>query len=249
MAAELTHILFVLDRSGSMQSMAKAVIDGFNQLLVDQRKDPSPCVVSLVQFDNEYEEVFLDVPLAEVPALTPLVYFARGGTALFDALGRAVTGLGVRIDSLPAAKRPSKVIVVVHTDGQENASKEFRAEQVSALVKEHQEEGGWLFVFAGANIDAFAAGGHIGVSHGAIANYAGHAKGTEALYGATSRAVMRSRQMNSREYKSAVVGAARGVSLFSEVEVAAMAKGDVGLLHQAAKADSAKAASKKKSPR
>lgn len=223
---EITHILFVLDRSGSMSSMLPAVIGGFNKMMDEQRALKSPCFVSLVLFDNTYKEVFVDMPLADVPALTATVCFPGGDTALYDALGRACSGLAARIDGLPQAKRPSKVIVVAHTDGQENASREWTSERVKGLIKDQTEEGGWLFVFAGANIDSFAAGERMGVSKGATANYQGSVVGTQALYGATSQAVLRGRQMKSDQYKSVV----RGASLFNAAEVRAMATGDSSLL-------------------
>ena len=224
-----TEIMFVLDRSMSMSGVRQQVIDGFNKLIAEQRVLPTPCFVSLVQFDHEYQEDFMHMPLADVPDLTALTYVPRGNTALNDALGRSVTSLGTKIDAMAVAERPERVIVVVHTDGAENASKEFTSAQLRAMVKEHQEEGGWLFVFAAANIDAFAAGDSLGVSKGATAGYQGSKMGTEALYGATSQAVLRSRQMSHTQYGSVVRGAA-GASLFNAAEVNAMATGDVSML-------------------
>jgi len=223
MEAGRTHIMFVLDRSGSMAGLRNAVIDGFNKLIADQREDQSPCSVSLVQFDNAYEENYLDMPLADVPALTALTYEPRGGTALLDALGRAIVSLGTRVDKLAAKDRPEKVIVIVHTDGEENASKEYKIEQVRTLVKEQQQEAGWLFVFAGANIDSFQTGQSYGMKGMSTANYAGHAGGVKALYGSTSAAVLRSRGMKSESYESVVRGES---SFFSQNEVHAMATGD-----------------------
>jgi len=211
-----------------MRHLMPAVIDGFNKMMAEQKADPSPCFVSLVLFDHEYQEVFIDRPLAEVPGLTAAVCFARGDTHLFDALGRAVSSLGARIDALPPAKQPEKVIVVVHTDGAENGSTESTAASVSKLVKEQQEEASWLFVFAGANIDAFAAGGQVGFVKGATAHYQGTVMGTAALYGSTSAAVLRSRGMKHDQYKSVV----RGVEdVFLANEVSAMATGDSSLLN------------------
>lgn len=223
---DVTYLLFVLDRSGSMNHLRSAVIENFNKLIEDQKKIDAPCFVSLVQFDDKYQEDYLDVALADVQPLTALTYEPRGGTALFDALGRAVTSLGTRIDRLPTSKRPARVIVVVHTDGAENASKEFKAEQVQSIVKANTDEGGWMFIFAGANIDAFAAGGHVGIAKGGIANYVPNLGGTEAVYGATSNAVARSRMMSPQSYKSAVRMQSRGQSAFNAAEIRAMSLGD-----------------------
>lgn len=251
---DLTYLMFVLDRSGSMTALRNAVVTNFNKLIAEQQQVAAPCRVSLVQFDDKYEENYLDVPLSEVQPLTLLTYEPRGSTALFDAVGRSVTSLGTRIDRLPVKKRPQRVIVVVHTDGAENASKEFKAEQVQALVKANSDEGGWMFIFAGANIDAFAAGGDLGLARGGIANYVGHAQGTQALYGATSQAVMRSRTMGQAKYASAVRGMSKGESVFNAAELRAMATGDASQMSQIASQvtvppASAPISSAKKSPK
>jgi uncharacterized protein YegL len=226
-AAGRTHIMFVLDKSNSMNRLRNGVIEGFNTMIAEQRKEKSPCSVSVVQFDDQYEETFLDVPLEDVPLLTALMYEPRGNTALFDAIGRAITSLGTRIDRLAVADRPEKVIVIVHTDGEENCSKERKPEEIRALVKEQQEEGGWLFVFSGANIDAFAAGGKVGVVRGATAGFVGSEMGVQALYLATSSAVLRSRTSEPEQYRATSRGAE---SFFSSNEVSAMAAGDASLL-------------------
>jgi uncharacterized protein YegL len=226
-AAGRTHIMFVLDKSQSMHKLRNEVVDGFNKLIAEQREEKSPCWVSLVQFDDRYEETFLDVPLEDVPLLTALMYEPRGYTALFDALGRAITSLGTRIDRLAIGDRPEKVIVIVHTDGEENSSKERRPAEIRALVKEQQEEGGWLFVFSGANIDAFQAGGDVGVARGATAGFVGSSVGVQALYSSTSAAVLRSRTSEPEHYKQMRTG---GMAFFNENEVSAMAAGDSSLL-------------------
>jgi hypothetical protein len=219
-----THIAFLLDKSGSMASLRSAVIDGYNQLMSEQRALRSPCFVTQVQFDDEYEEVYIERPLSEVPLLTAQEYEPRGGTALLDALSRFITALSTKMDAIPLEDRVNhRVIVVVHTDGAENSSRETTLAQLQARVKEQQEEGRWLFVFAAANIDAFAAGQSAGIHTASVASFQGSAIGTHALFSSTSAAVLRSRSVSHEGYAGLVRGAE---SFYSPQEMNAMANPD-----------------------
>lgn len=158
--ANYTHLLVVVDRSGSMATIKEDMIGGLDAFFAEQAKDEGVTLVDYVQFDDSYEVVFEDVPVAEAKAqLEP-----RGMTALQDAIGKGATDLGKKLAALPEARRPGNVIVVVVTDGMENASREWNAEGVKALIKEQEEKWNWTFTFLGANMDAVAVGRSFGFS-------------------------------------------------------------------------------------
>lgn len=170
------EIVMVLDRSGSMSSCVEATIGGFNDFIRDQKDMPGSASVTLVQFDNEYEVVHDSVPLDDMPELNTQVFVPRGGTALFDAIGKTLNGAAARF-------RHNKVIFVVLTDGGENSSKEYTQQQIRDLVSQ-RETNGWTFVYIGANQDAFAVGGAMAFSKSV--NYAATPEGTRGAYAEAS---------------------------------------------------------------
>lgn len=151
-------ISVILDRSGSMGGLVNSVIEHFNAYKEEVSHLPN-VIMSVHQFDTEYETIANALPVSEVPDLTNAVYYARGGTALLDAIGRTIRA----IDAIP--NKPSKVVVVINTDGYENSSHEYRIDQIKEMVTERQNNHDWQFVFVGAGIDAFSAGTSFGV-HG-----------------------------------------------------------------------------------
>lgn len=165
-----TDITMVLDRSGSMQSIKEDTIGGFDAFVTEQRRVPGRCTVSLVQFDNEYEEVYTGRDLADVPGLTLV---PRGSTAMLDAIGRAVNATGARLATLPEDRRPGTVIVGIMTDGLENASREFGYADVKALIEQQEQVYGWTFMYLGANQDAIEVGARLGVARDRALTYAG----------------------------------------------------------------------------
>lgn len=186
--SNLTHIAFLLDRSGSMHSIKDDTEGGFNAFIAEQRKEPGECRVTLAQFDNEYEEVYRDLPLAEVPALRLV---PRGSTALLDSIGRLVTSTGERLAALPEDERPGIVIVGIMTDGHENASREWTHPAVKALIEQQTKTYGWQFLYLGADQDAIEVGSSIGV---AAANSMTYSRGkVAAVMAATSRNIGRTR--------------------------------------------------------
>lgn len=152
-----THITVVLDRSGSMQSIREDTIGGFNAFLKAQQEVGQRATLTLVQFDSvdPYEVLCHFKPVQEVLPLTAQSYVPRGGTPLLDALGRCINDAEAQIARLPAENRPEKAIFAIITDGQENASHEFRKEQVQAMIRAKQELLLWQFVFLSADLDAF----------------------------------------------------------------------------------------------
>jgi len=156
-----TDITLVLDRSGSMQSIKDDTVGGFDAFVAEQRSLPGRCAVSLVQLDNEYEEVYTGRPIAEVPGLSLV---PRGPTAMLDAIGRAVNATGARPAAMPEDARPGTVIVGIMTDGLENASREFTYPMVKALIEQQERVHGWTFMYMGANQDAIEVGADLGVA-------------------------------------------------------------------------------------
>lgn len=182
-------VVVVLDRSGSMFDVKEDTEGGLRAFLEAQKEAPGLTLVTLRQFDTEHDTVFENVPLAEVPAfeLRP-----RGGTALLDAVGSTIAAVGEQLAGLEEADRPGEVVVVILTDGHENSSAEWTLDQVKASITRQQDERGWQFFFLGADQDAFAAGGRMGISRDTSLSYGGEHT-SEALHSAGRAAARGSR--------------------------------------------------------
>jgi uncharacterized protein YegL len=183
MKYDFTDITVVLDRSGSMSAVANDTIGGFNQFIKEQKSVKGKANLTLMQFDTEYELVHNGKDIKEVPSLE---FSPRGGTALFDAVGRSITETGTRLRRMSDKDRPAKVIFVIITDGEENSSKEYTREKVKGMITHQQEKYNWSFVFLGANIDAIQAAGYMGISGYNAMNYAPTGVGMAAAFGTTS---------------------------------------------------------------
>jgi uncharacterized protein YegL len=157
----LTHLYFLLDRSGSMQSIRTETVSGFNAFVAEQRKTPGKCRITLAQFDNQYEEVCTDLPIEDFKTLE---LEPRGSTALLDSIGRLITTAGERLAALPESKRPGTVIVGIMTDGMENASVKYRHADIKAMIEHQTKAYSWQFLYLGADQDAIEVGAQIGVS-------------------------------------------------------------------------------------
>ena len=178
------HIHFLLDRSGSMASIASDVIGGFNQFLKGQKANGSDAVMTLVQFDSQDpQEVLVDaLPIRTVKRLSSSTFVPRGSTPLFDALGQLLSNASFRAASrAKEGLRPEEQLVVLFTDGEENASTEFSLKAIRKLITT-KEELGWGFLYLGANQDAFEAGGDLGISRGNISNFAADSVGSALAF-------------------------------------------------------------------
>ena len=169
----LTEIAFILDRSGSMQSIAEAAVNSFNELLVRQQEehDQTPVKMSLVLFNTTYEVPFSSVNAPELSRLDMATYAPDGGTALLDAIGRTIDDLGAHLASMTEVDRPGKVIVAIMTDGLENASRVFTWEQISDKIKHQEDVYKWEFLFLGANQDALATAGRMNIRGSKSSNF------------------------------------------------------------------------------
>ena len=156
MKPEYTHITVILDRTGSMEPIRDDTIGGFNTFLKKQKAEPGQATLTLVQFDSQdpYELIQRFRPIGDVPELTRETYVPRASTPLLDALGRGINDLEECLGKLDEQDRPGKVVVVVITDGEENASREFRKEQIEKMIKKKTEKDGWEFVFLSADLSA-----------------------------------------------------------------------------------------------
>lgn len=177
---DFTDITFVLDRSGSMSSLAGDVVGGYKTFVEEQQKLGDNATLTLVQFDDRYE---LAIPACPIKHVNPALAFSPGGmTALLDAVGRAIVDTGVRLSRLSEDQRPDKVLFVIMTDGEENSSHEFSRERVKQLVDEQTAKYNWKFVFLGANIDAFGAAKSLGFGALNTSNYVASSVGTRAAF-------------------------------------------------------------------
>jgi len=195
-----TEIVFVVDRSGSMSTIADDMKGGFDSFIAKQKELPGECKVTLVQFDDEPETVYTALSLNEVPALDLV---PRGMTALLDAVGKAIQETGMRLAAMPEHERPSQVLFVIITDGRENQSKEYGRNRVYDMITHQREKYSWEFVFLGANQDAFAEGTSMGISPTNSVTTKASSVGTKALFHGLSA--------NVATYRSSGLGRSEGL--------------------------------------
>ena len=189
MKKNLTELVFILDRSGSMAGLEKDTIGGFNAMIEKQKDEPGEAYVSTVLFDNLSEVIHDRVNLENVPKLTEKEYYVRGCTALLDAVGGAIHHIGNVHKYAREEDRPEKTLFVITTDGMENASRRYTYDKVKAMIRRQKEQYGWEFLFLGANIDAAKEAARFGIGEEFAANYHADKKGTAVIYEAVSEAV------------------------------------------------------------
>lgn len=180
----LAEIVFILDRSGSMSGLEKDTIGGFNSTIEKQKKEEGEAFVSTVLFDSEMEVLHDRVPLASIVPLTEKEYYARGCTALLDAIGGAIHHIGNVHKYARDEDRPEKTIFVITTDGYENASRKYTSDRVKQMIERQKEKYGWEFIFLGANIDAIETAKSFGISEDRAANFVNDGDGIEVMYSA-----------------------------------------------------------------
>ena len=198
MNENLAELVCVLDRSGSMLPIQEETISGFNAFVDKQKEQDGDAKLTLVLFDDMYELVHDGVSLEEVPKLTNEVYFARGYTALLDAVGRTIDRVGERLAATVESERPGKVLVMIMTDGAENRSSRYSLEQIQNMVEHQQSKYNWEFVFLGANIDAFTTGARHGYRNGSMSSFDATEKGTRDAFSKMSRAALRYRSTGTK---------------------------------------------------
>ena len=189
MKKNLTELVMILDRSGSMGGLESDTIGGYNSMLKKQREAEGEVLVSTVLFDDRTEVLYDRVPLEKLPQMTEKEYYVRGCTALLDAVGGAVRHIGNVHKYAREEDRPEKTIFVITTDGLENASREYSYDRVKKMVERQKEKYGWEFLFLGANIDAIETAGRFGITADRAANYHSDSKGTALNYEVLADAV------------------------------------------------------------
>ena len=178
MKKNLTELVMILDRSGSMGGLESDTIGGYNSMLQRQREAEGEVLVSTVLFDNESEVLHDRIPLREMRPMTEKEYFVRGCTALLDAIGGAIHHIGNVHRYAREEDRPEKTIFVITTDGMENASSRYSYEKVRRMVEQKKEKDGWEFLFLGANMDAIETAGRFDIAPDRAANYNSDSMGT-----------------------------------------------------------------------
>ena len=202
----LTERGFILDRSGSMGGLESDTIGGFNAMLRKQKAVEGDALVTTVLFSDEYRLLHDRIAIRGVAEITDREYTVGGCTALLDAVGRTIDKIGNAHRNTDGAERPEHTVFVITTDGLENASREYSRQHVRQLISRKQEKDGWEFIFLGANIDAIAAAGEIGIHADHAARFVNDGIGTQANYSAVSHALERVRACAplSREWKAEI---------------------------------------------
>lgn len=189
-----TELVFILDKSGSMAGLESDTIGGFNSMLEKQKKVDGECRITTVLFDNRYELLHDRIDIRAVSPMTEKEYQVGGSTALLDAIGRTIQKL-VHVQKNTAEEyRAESVMFVIITDGAENASREYSASKVKAMIEEEKTKYGWEFVFLGANMDAVETAGRFGISADRVADYVPDEAGTALNFAMMSDAVARFRE-------------------------------------------------------
>ena len=206
MKKNLTEIVFILDRSGSMTGLEADTIGGFNAMIEKQKAAPGEAFVSTVLFDTQRDVIHDRVALQDVCPMTREDYWVRGCTALLDAVGKAIHHIGNVHKYAREEDRPEKTIFVITTDGMENASREYSAEQVRKMIQQQKEKYGWEFLFLGANIDAVGTARGLGIDEDRAVNYHSDREGTALNYEVVSEAIhkVRCSAPLGREWKARI---------------------------------------------
>ena len=189
MKKNLTEIVFILDRSGSMAGLEDDTIGGFNAMIRKQKEEAGEALVSTVLFDHCTEVIHDRVDIQKIQPMTRKEYYVRGCTALLDAVGKAIHHIGNVHKYAREEDRPEKTLFVITTDGMENASREYSYERLKAKIEHQKEKYGWEFIFLGANIDAAREAARFGITEECAANYHADCQGTAVIYEAVSEAV------------------------------------------------------------
>lgn len=199
MKKNLTEVVFILDRSGSMSGLESDTIGGFNSMITKQKKEEGEAFITTVLFDDKIETLHDRIDIARVEPMNDSQYFTRGCTALLDAIGRTVNHISDIHKYAREEDRPEKTIFIITTDGLENASREFSYDKIKKLLTKKQEKDGWEFLFLGANIDAIEVAGKMGISRDDACDYVCDEAGTALNFDVMSNVIGSVRRARSRK--------------------------------------------------
>lgn len=194
MGNNITELVFILDRSGSMAGLEGDTIGGFNSLIEKQKKQDGKCYVSTVLFDDESEVIHDRAELDTIKPMTDSDYYVRGCTALIDAIGGAIHHIGNIHKYARPEDVPEHTMFIITTDGMENASHRYRADEVRKMIERQKKRYSWEFLFIGANIDAVETAARFGIDRNRAVNYHADSKGTEVLYDTLAAPICAMRQ-------------------------------------------------------
>ncbi|MBR5760775.1 MAG: VWA domain-containing protein [Lachnospiraceae bacterium] len=199
MRENLTELVFILDRSGSMSGLEADTIGGFNSMIKKQQKEEGEAIVSTVLFDDQCEVLHDRVEISKIKKMTEDDYYVRGCTALLDAVGGAIHHIGNIHKYAREEDRPAKTLFIITTDGLENASKRYTFKDIKRMIERQKEKYNWEFLFLGANIDAIEVAGNMGIRKERAANFVCDAVGTAVNYSVLDKAISRVRKCKSSE--------------------------------------------------
>ena len=197
MKNNITELVFILDRSGSMAGLESDTIGGFNAMIEKQKKEEGECYISTILFDNVSEVLHDRVKLSVIKPMTDKEYTVRGCTALIDAIGGAIHHIGNIHKYARPEDVPEHTMFIITTDGMENASQRYNSDEVKKMIERQKEKYGWEFLFIGANIDAVETAKRYGINEDRAVNYNADAKGTGILYESVACAVSKVRNCTS----------------------------------------------------
>jgi uncharacterized protein YegL len=210
MKTNLTELVFILDRSGSMGGLESDTIGGFNSMLEKQKAQPGECRITTVLFDGQYEILHDRLDLRDVNPITDREYFVRGNTALLDAIGKTIHKIGNAQKYTAPEYRADKVLFVITTDGMENASREYTYRHVRRQIERQKSRYGWEFIFLGANIDAAETAAQFGIDRDRAQNFHNDSEGVDLNYRVVSNTIA--------SFRSAPAGASIADDWSAEIE-------------------------------
>ena len=199
MKKNLTEVVFILDRSGSMGGLESDTIGGFNSMITKQKKEEGEAYITTILFDDKVETLHDRIEIGEVKPMDDSQYFTRGCTALLDAIGKTVVHISDIHKYAREEDRPEKTIFIITTDGLENSSREYNYNKIKKLISEKQEKDGWEFLFLGANIDAIEIAGKMGISREDACDYVCDEAGTAVNFSAMSDVIGGIRRSKSKK--------------------------------------------------
>ncbi|WP_461207918.1 vWA domain-containing protein, partial [Clostridium sp. DL1XJH146] len=186
MKTNITEVVFILDKSGSMSGLERDTIGGYNAMIKKQKKEQGKAIVTTVLFDDNYELLHDRINIKGIQPITENEYFVGGCTSLLDAIGKTVNMIVNVQRNTSIDEKADSVIFIITTDGMENSSKEYSYEKIKKLIEWQKEKYGWEFIFLGANIDAIATAERFGISRDRASNYNADGEGTRLNYEAVS---------------------------------------------------------------
>lgn len=206
MKSNLTELIFILDRSGSMSGLESDTIGGFNSLIEKQKKEAGEAIITTVLFDNEYQILHDRINLKGITPMTDKEYYVRGCTALLDAIGKTINKIINVQRHTSEDNRAEKVMFVIITDGMENSSNEYTYSKIKKLIETQKSKYNWEFLFLGANIDAIDTAAKFGITEDKAANYHADSHGTMVNYEAINYAMsnVRSGEKLTSSWKTSI---------------------------------------------